>query len=195
MKIYISTINLYSTLFISIDNYNQENPIFKDGFAGDHQFFKGCLAVIKLIFMFFLPTVLFLILLLETSFLKDIPKITKFILLLSFLDSLLLLKRTMIKSFLLSSPLLNIGDISLRALPFLLLSFQIIETYFIRKKNEKMIQRLVCWELFLFEFNFKIVYCSGFANGNLDVLSRPPDYALSNNDFSSCDTPFTCSST
>ena len=27
-----------------MDNYNQENPTFKDGFAGDRRFFKGFLA-------------------------------------------------------------------------------------------------------------------------------------------------------
>ena len=34
-----------------MDNYNQENPTFKDDFAGDRRFFKGFLAKMELIFM------------------------------------------------------------------------------------------------------------------------------------------------
>jgi len=52
-----------------------------------------------------------------------------------------------------------------------------------------MTQRLVRWALFLSEFNFKIVYRSGSANGKPDALSRRPDYASKND--SSSDTPFT----
>jgi len=54
-----------------------------------------------------------------------------------------------------------------------------------------MTQRLVRWALFLSEFNFKIVYRAGSANGKPDALSRRPDYASENDNLSSCDVPFT----
>jgi len=60
-----------------------------------------------------------------------------------------------------------------------------------QKKPEKMTQRLVRWALFLSEFNFKIVYRAGSANGKPDALSRRPDYASENDNLSSCDVPFT----
>jgi len=44
-----------------------------------------------------------------------------------------------------------------------------------------MTQRLVLWALFLSEFNFKIVYRSGSANGKPDALSHRPDYTSKNN--------------
>ena len=59
-----------------------------------------------------------------------------------------------------------------------------------QKKPEKMTQRLVRWALFLSEFNFKIVYRAGPANGKPDALSRRPDYA-SQDESSSSDIPFT----
>jgi len=52
-----------------------------------------------------------------------------------------------------------------------------------------MTQRLLRWSLFLSEFNFKIEYRSGSSNGNLDALSRRPDYAL-NEEFTTSDIPF-----
>ena len=52
-----------------------------------------------------------------------------------------------------------------------------------------MTQRLVRWALFLSEFNFKIVYRAGSANGKPDALSRRPDYA-SNEEELSADIPF-----
>ena len=60
-----------------------------------------------------------------------------------------------------------------------------------QKKPEKMTQRLVRWSLFLSEFNFKITYRAGSANGKPDALSRRPDYASNNDDPSSSDIPFT----
>jgi len=60
-----------------------------------------------------------------------------------------------------------------------------------QKKPEKMTQRLVRWALFLSEFNFKIVYRAGSANGKPDAHSRRPDYASENDNLSSCDVPFT----
>jgi len=54
-----------------------------------------------------------------------------------------------------------------------------------------MTQRLVRWALFLSEFNFKIVYRAGSANGKPDALSRRPDYASENDNLSSCEVPFT----
>ena len=54
-----------------------------------------------------------------------------------------------------------------------------------------MTQRLVRLTLFLSEFNFKIVYRAGSANGKPDALSRRPDYASENDNPSSCDVPFT----
>lgn len=59
-----------------------------------------------------------------------------------------------------------------------------------QKKPEKMSQRLVRWALFLSEFNFKIVYRAGSANGKADALSRRPDYATNDEELSSIDTPF-----
>jgi len=59
-----------------------------------------------------------------------------------------------------------------------------------QKKPEKMTQRLVCWSLFLSEFNFKIVYRAGSSNGKLDALLRRPDYILPSFDSSSEDIPF-----
>jgi len=44
-----------------------------------------------------------------------------------------------------------------------------------QKKPEKMSQRLVRWSLFLSEFNFKITYLAGSANGKPDALSRCKD--------------------
>ena len=50
---------------------------------------------------------------------------------------------------------------------------------------------MVRWILFLSEFNFKIVYHAGSANGKPDVLSRRPDYASENDNPSSYDVSFT----
>ena len=58
-----------------------------------------------------------------------------------------------------------------------------------QKKPEKMSQRLVHWALFLSEFNFKITYRAGSANGKPDALSRRPDYASNEEELSS-DIPF-----
>jgi len=52
-----------------------------------------------------------------------------------------------------------------------------------------MSQRLVRWALFLSEFNFKIAYRAGSANGKPDALSRRPDYASNEEELSS-DIPF-----
>jgi len=60
-----------------------------------------------------------------------------------------------------------------------------------QKKPEKMSQRLARWALFLSEFNFKIVYRAGSANGKPDALSRGLDYASIIDDPSSGDVPFT----
>jgi len=59
-----------------------------------------------------------------------------------------------------------------------------------QKKPEKMSQRLVRWALFLSEFNFKITYRAGSANGKADALSRRPDYASNEEELAS-DIPFT----
>jgi len=58
-----------------------------------------------------------------------------------------------------------------------------------QKKPEKMSQRLVPWALLLSEFNFKITYRAGSANGKPDTLSRRPDYASNEEELSS-DIPF-----
>jgi len=34
-----------------MENNNQENPTFKDGFSGDRRYFEGFLAKIELVFM------------------------------------------------------------------------------------------------------------------------------------------------
>jgi len=52
-----------------------------------------------------------------------------------------------------------------------------------------MSQRLVRWALFLSEFNFKITYRAGSANGKPDALSRRPDYSSNKEELSS-DIPF-----
>ena len=59
-----------------------------------------------------------------------------------------------------------------------------------QKKPEKMSQRLVRWALFLSEFNFKITYRAGSANGKADALSRRPDYAANKEELDN-DIPFT----
>jgi len=58
-----------------------------------------------------------------------------------------------------------------------------------QKKPEKMSQRLVCWPLFLSEFNFKITYSAGYTNDKPKALSRRPDFATNEEKLSS-DIPF-----
>ena len=53
-----------------------------------------------------------------------------------------------------------------------------------------MTQGLARWALFLSEFNFKIVFRAGSANGKPDAFSRRPDFASNIDDSNSSDVPF-----